>query len=77
MKRSAYKAVYAIGAAAIVAVGVLRDPDIANADEMETPLTQDRLPGYQCSPGVPKDEPLAAADLARLNAPMVEPVPTF
>ena len=45
MKGAAYKARFALAAIAIAAVGMLREPDTANADEAAAPLSRDRMPG--------------------------------
>lgn len=79
MKRIFYsKVTFAIAAAAIVAVGMLRDPDEANADEIYPEnVPHERMPGYQVLPNTVKSEPLTPAELAKLNAPVDGPVDTF
>lgn len=79
MNRNLYtKASFIIAALAIVAVGMFRDPDLANADEIDsTPVASDRTPGYQATPDMKNSDRLSDADLAKLNAPVDGPVPTF
>lgn len=79
MKRFSYTGVsFAIAAVAIVAVGMLPDPDVANADELgEQPVAHDRMPGYQVIPTIPKYKPLTQDELAKLNAPVEGSSPTF
>jgi hypothetical protein len=77
MKISTYRATFAISAIAIASVAMLRDPDTANADEIDATPTPDRMPGYYSVANLPKYEPLSASELARLNAQAPEPVATF
>jgi len=72
------KIVYSLIAVAIFLVGMLRDPDLANGDDLDTgPIASDHLPGYQVMPDGAPSHPLSAAERAQLNTPPDSVVPTF
>ena len=79
MKHFSYtRGLFAIAAVAILAVGMLRDPDIANADELgDQVVAHDHMPGYKVMLNIPKYEPLTQEELAKLNAPVEGSTPTF
>jgi hypothetical protein len=72
------KVSFALAAVAIFLVGMLRDPDMANADDLDNqPVAQDHMPGYQCMSDATQSNPLTEADIRKLNAPVEGSVPTF
>ena len=79
MKRLSYTRLsFAIAALAIVSLGMLRDPDMSNADEISgQAVAHDQMPGYQCLPVSSQLASLTPAELATLNAPVDGVVPTF
>lgn len=79
MKRVLYNKVsFTLAATAIFLVGMLRDPDLANADDLDTqPVAQDRMPGYHCLPAAAQSNALTEAEIRKLNAPVEEAAPTF
>ena len=79
MKRVLYNKVsFTLAAVAIFLVGMLRDPDLANADDLDTlPVAQEHMPGYQFVPDAARSTPLSEADLRKLNAPVEGSMPTF
>jgi hypothetical protein len=69
---------FTVAAIAIFLVGMLRDPDMANADDLNSgPVVHERLPGYQAVPDPSQASPLTQAEIAKLNASSEDPVPTF
>jgi hypothetical protein len=79
VKRSLYARVsFVLAASAIFLVGMLRDPDLANADDLDTaPVAHERMPGYQCMTDGDKAATLTEAETAKRNASPDGPVPTF
>jgi hypothetical protein len=79
VKRFFYNKVsFTLAAVAVFLVGMLRDPDTANADDFDTvPVAQERLPGYQAVPDGTPSRPLSEAEIAQLNATSDEAPPTF
>lgn len=79
MKRLSYTRLsFAIAAFAIVSLGMLRDPDMSNADESGGhAVAHDQIPGYQCLTDNSQLASLTPAELATLNAPVDGVVPTF
>jgi hypothetical protein len=69
---------FTLAAVAIFLVGMLRDPDLANSDELSAePVAQDHLPAYQYVPDRTGSHPLTAAEIAKLNRSPDGDVPTF
>jgi hypothetical protein len=69
---------FVLAASAIFLVGMLRDPDLANADDLDAaPVAHERVPGYQCVTDGDKAGLLTETETAKLNAPPDGPVPTF
>ncbi|WP_156116533.1 hypothetical protein [Massilia sp. 9096] len=79
MKRILFnKASFILAAVAVFLFGMLRDPDMANADDLDTqPVAQDRMPGYQCLHDAEQSSRLTEADIRKLNPPAEEWVATF
>jgi hypothetical protein len=79
VKRVLYNKVsFTLAAVAIFLVGMLRDPDTANADDLDAgPVAQERMPGYHAVPDGAASRPLSAAEIAALNLPSNETAPTF
>lgn len=72
------KVSFTLAATAIFLVGMLRDPDLANADDLDTqPVAHDHMPGYQCLQDAGQSNPLTEADIRKLNAPVEGTMPTF
>ena len=72
------KVSFTLAVLAILLVGMLRDPDAANADDLDSaPVAHERMPGYQAVPDGAASRPLSAGEIAKLNAPSDEAAPTF
>jgi hypothetical protein len=72
------KVSFTLATIAILLVGILRDPDMANANDLDTqPVAQEHMPGYQCLSDAAQSQSLSEADVKKLNAPVEGSVPTF
>ena len=72
------KVAFTLAAVAVFLVGMLRDPDLANGDELDPgPVAHEYSPGYQFAPDAGASQALTQVELAKLNSPMDSAVPTF
>jgi len=72
------KIAFTLAAVAVFLVGMLRDPDLANGDELDPgPVAHEYMPGYQFAPDAAGAQPLTDVEIAKLNSPTDNAVPTF
>lgn len=77
MKVAAYKASLGLAALALIAIGILRDPDMGGADGVNAVPSLDHLPGYQCITNAQTYAPLSASELQALNTQGDDVLATF
>jgi len=72
------KVAFTLAAVVLFLVGMLRDPDLANGDELDPgPVAHEYVPGYQFAPDAGASQPLTQVEIAKLNSSPDSAMPTF